>query len=164
MTVAAVHADVVCGKSLDCPGQHAFVTGGGYLAGPNGAKQHFAVAGRNLQRWGHVMWKPTRLHVKDPHGLVFNDLAKLKEELTKPSHQFKDLPTSITSEGFEGAAILTWYADDGSLIGEALAVDRGEPGHDADYLELVDVGATPAISLGAGFLRGGNVQMHGKCV
>ena len=162
VTVAAVHADVVCGKSLDCPGQQAFVTGGGYIGGPDGAKQHFAVAGRNLQRWGHVMWKPTRLHVKDPYGLVFDDLGKLKAELK--GHQFKELPSSITSEGFEGAAILSWYADDGSLIGEALAVDRGEPGRDVDYLELVDVSTTPAISLGAGFLKGGNVQMHGKCV
>ena len=63
---------------------------------------------------------------------------------------------------FEGAAILTWKDQAGSVLGEALAIDMGEPGNQpkgSDYFEL----ASPAASIAGGFLQGGNIQMHGKC-
>jgi hypothetical protein len=72
----------------------------------------------------------------------------------------------LTNEGaFEGAALLWWTADgtpSGQIAGEALAIDMGEPGR-SDFFELVGSGSGALVSSGAGFLAGGNIQMHGKC-
>lgn len=158
--VAKVHADVVCGQSIGCPGKNAFVTGGGFI----GSGQHFTVGGRNLERWGHVTWKPTRLHVKKPYAIVLQTKSALLEELK--SHPGFDVGTveGLDHAKFEGAALLTWYAQDGSVLGEALAIDMGEPGNQpkgSDFFQILEVGKG---SIGAGFLQGGNIQMHGKCV
>src|SRR5207245_5721399 len=70
ITVAAVHADVICATPLGCPSDHLFVTGGGYF-NTAVAKAHFAVAGGKAKPWGHVLYKPTSLHVKDPNAILF---------------------------------------------------------------------------------------------
>lgn len=154
LIVAAAHADIQCAGLLDCPGKHSFVTGGGFVP----TKQHFAVAGRDGEAWGHVMWKPTRLHVKRPFAKVFRSLAALETELDGGPFSF-DTSTLENPAAFDGAAILWWTASDGSIAGQALAVDMGEPGR-SDFFEVL---GPDSFSLGAGFLAGGNIQMHGKC-
>jgi hypothetical protein len=111
------------------------------------------------------MWKPTGLNVKRPFAKVVRSLASLEAELamrTEFSFQKTMLRDEVT---FEGAALLWWTADgtsDGQIAGEALAIDMGEPGR-SDFFELVARGSDRLVSIGAGLLAGGNVQMHGKC-
>jgi hypothetical protein len=153
LIIAAAHADIQCAALLECPGKHAFVTGGGYV--PD--KRHFAVAGRDGELWGHVMWKPTRLHVKRPFAKVFRSLDALAAELGPPLTFQRSM--LVNEAAFEGAALLWWTTDgtaSGPIAGEALAIDMGEPGR-SDFFELAGAGG------GAGFLAGGNIQMHGKC-
>jgi hypothetical protein len=162
LIIAAAHADIACAALLECPGKHSFVTGGGFVP----TKQHFAVAGRDGEAWGHVMWKPTGLHVKRPFAKVVRSIAALDTELsTRPEFTFRTSTLTGRSGTFEGAALLWWTADGtatGSIVGEALAVDMGEPGR-SDFFEVVGSGPAGLASAGAGFLDGGNVQMHGKC-
>ena len=159
LTVAKVHADVACAQNLGCPSKHAFVTGGGFI-NPAGTKLHFAVAGRNQAFWGHVLYKPAGIHVKDPYALVFNSLLDLNAALkTEPNLKFDNSKLRDLSK-FEGAAILKWSAADGSLLGEVLVIDMGEPGVDNDYFEIASLGSTTGA---LGRLAGGNIQMHGKC-
>ena len=158
LTVAKVHADVICGSLMNCPGRNTFVTGGGFI----GDKQHFAVAGRNADYWGHVLYQPTSLHVKNPYALVFTRLSDLEAALTGSPFNFNTSMLGGQPGAFEGAAILTWKDQAGSVLGEALAIDMGEPGNQpkgSDYFEL----ASPAASIAGGLLQGGNIQMHGKC-
>src|SRR5439155_25217069 len=58
IAIGQVHADIVCGQLIGCPNPNAFVTSGGYINDPTGAKLHFAAAGRNGGGWGHVLWGP----------------------------------------------------------------------------------------------------------
>jgi hypothetical protein len=159
LIIASAHADIQCAALLGCPGKHSFVTGGGFI--PN--KQHFAVAGRDGDTWGHVMWKPTGLHVKRPFAKVFRSLDELQLGIG-PEFTFRR--TMLANQAaFEGAALLWWTTDgtaSGSIAGEALAIDMGEPGR-SDFFELVGSSAGTLQSVGAGFLAGGNIQMHGKC-
>lgn len=173
LTVAAAHADITCGSLLNCPSQHAFVTGGGFVqplspGGPND-KGHFALAGRDGGGWGHVMYRDStfKLHVKNPNAKVFvtqNDLAnELKTNSLGLPQPFSLDVNSLKTGAFQGAAILWWTNSNGQIIGEVLAVDMGEPGHGADYFEIWDLSSNPSVRLAANFLAGGNIQMHGKC-
>jgi hypothetical protein len=69
---------------------------------------------------------------------------------------------------FDGAALLYWTSDGqppdakSNVLGEALAIDNGEPGRD-DFFEIAATDGNSLVSLGGGFLAGGNIQMHGKC-
>ena len=150
--IADVHADITCAALAQCPGPHAFVTGGGFIDPTGSNKQHFAAAGRNLTNWGHVLYRDTAtgytLHVKDPYGVVYNSFTDLK---TNADAQKFDT-SRLDASRFQGGAILTW---DG---GKVLLVDEGEPGRN-DYFQII---APPGAATG-GLLAGGNIQMHGKC-
>ena len=148
--VAQAHADIACATS-GCPGKNAFVTSGGYIDW-NGDKAHFAVAGRNLTAWGHVLYGPTKLHVKDPMSNVYDTRAGL---LTDPDYSRFHAPPAPTPDTFQGAAILTF--NDGTATGHVLVIDMGEPGR-SDFFEIQATGASAW-----GTLAGGNVQIHGKC-
>ena len=148
--VAQAHADIACATN-GCPGKNAFVTSGGVIDW-NGAKAHFAVAGRNLTAWGHVLYGPTGLHVKDPMANVYDDRASL---LADPDYSRFHAPAAPTPDTFQGAAILTF--NDGTATGHVLVIDMGEPGR-SDFFEIQATGAAAW-----GTLAGGNVQMHGKC-
>jgi len=173
LTVAKVHADVMCATPLGCPSDHLFVTGGGFFNNAAGAKAHFAVAGGKNPPWGHVLYKPTGLHVKDPNAILFfangtllSDVIKALQAHPEFSSASKDLQNAIDSTRLsgntpiEGGAILSWTSavSGGPAAGEALALDLGEPGRN-DYFAIADATST----LGGGFLDGGNIQMHGKC-
>jgi hypothetical protein len=158
LTVAKVHADVICGSLMNCPARNSFITGGGYI----GNKQHFAVAGRDGDYWGHVLYQPSGLHVKSPYAVVFRTIRDLDTGLSGSKFNFTTSMLDGQPGAFEGAAILTWKDQAGSVLGQALAVDMGEPGNQpkgSDYFEL----ASASGSIAGGFLQGGNIQMHGKC-
>jgi len=146
--VAQAHADITCATN-GCAGTSAFVTGGGFIE--SNAKAHFAVAGRNQTAWGHVLYGPTKLHVKDPMANVYDTRADLEKDLDPKFHA----PLAPTPDTFQGAAILTFNDPSGS--GQVLVIDMGEPGR-SDFFEIH---ATNAYVWGT--LAGGNIQMHGKC-
>lgn len=149
LTVAKVHADVMCGTN-GCAGKNAFVTGGGFIDW-NG-KAHFAVAGRNLTAWGHVLYGPTKLHVKDPMANVYDTRVGLEGDARYSNF---NVPAAPTPDTFQGAAILTFTGPSGS--GQVLVIDMGEPGR-ADFFEIQSANGNAF-----GTLAGGNIQMHGKC-
>src|SRR5712692_6788829 len=171
IAIGHVHADIACGQLIGCPGPHAFVTSGGYISDPvTGAKLHFAAAGRNNSAWGHVIYKPTGLHVKDPTAVVFNSLADLELAVPSGFSAFQGAKSTIDLNAgrFQGAAILSWTtAQTGTPTpGEALLIDMGEPGNQPkgfDFFEVASGSGLNVASIAGGFLQGGNVQMHGKC-
>jgi hypothetical protein len=148
--VAQAHADITCATN-GCAGKNAFVTSGGFIDW-NGSKAHFAVAGRNLTAWGHVLYGPTKLHVKNPMAKVFDTRAGLMADADFSKFHAPPAPAPDT---FQGAAILTFNDPSGS--GQVLVIDMGEPGR-SDFFEIQ---ATNAAAYGT--LAGGNIQMHGKC-
>ncbi len=147
--VAQAHADITCATN-GCAGKNAFVTGGGFIDW-NG-KAHFAVAGRNMTPWGHVLYGPTKLHVKNPMANVYDTRAGLEGD---QDYLKFHAPRAPTPDTFQGAAILTFNDPSGS--GQVLVIDMGEPGR-SDFFEIE---ATNASAWGT--LAGGNIQMHGKC-
>jgi hypothetical protein len=172
VAIASVHADITCGQALDCPGQHAFVTAGGYINWPAGSdgKAHFAVAGRNASYWGHVLYRDSlsSVHIQNPYAVVYNNFATLTADANafKYFHKYVD-QNQFDAGKFQGAAILTWYDSNGAPAGQVLVIDMGEPGR-ADFFEIVSASVLTMGELGTGdaggFLAGGNVQMHGKCL
>ena len=152
--VAQAHADITCATN-SCAGPNAFVTGGGFIDW-NGGKAHFAVAGRNLTAWGHVLYGPTKLHVKDPMAKVYDTRAGL---LTDPDSAKFHVPDAPSPDTFQGAAILTWKDGLGAVLGQVLVIDMGEPGR-SDFFEIL---TTDGSAKAWGTLAGGNIQMHGKC-
>ena len=153
--VAQAHADITCATN-GCAGTSAFVTGGGFIES-NGAKAHFAVAGRNQTAWGHVLYGPTKLHVKDPMAKVYDNRTDLKADLESTTFHAPPPPTPPAPDTFQGAAILTWKDASGNVLGQVLVIDMGEPGR-SDFFEIH---ATNADAWGT--LAGGNIQMHGRC-
>jgi hypothetical protein len=170
IAIGQVHADITCGQLIGCPGP-AFITSGGYISDPvTGAKLHFAAAGRNNTAWGHVMYGPTGLHVKDPTAVVFSSLADLKAAVPSGFGAFGLAKSTLDGNAgkFQGAALLSWTtAKSGTPApGEALLIDMGEPGNQPkgyDFFELASGSGSTVTSVAGGFLQGGNVQMHGKC-
>jgi hypothetical protein len=185
--IAQATADIACGNFLECPGAHQFVTGGGFIYDAKSNKEHFTVAGRNTlggaAPWGHVMWRATGttgLHIKNPYALTFYDRnTQLGDAMTSAAgygFTLTDL-TNATAPGgplaknmkIEGGAILAWdkfdqTGKDVGVAGEVFVLDLGEPGNlpkGHDYFEILGVG--DPIAAGAGFLQGGNIQMHGHC-
>jgi hypothetical protein len=170
IAIGHVHADITCAQLIGCPGQNAFVTSGGYIYDASGAKLHFAAAGRNNSAWGHVMYGPTGLHVKDPTAVVFTSLADLEAAVPIGFSAFGDAKNTIDLNAgkFQGAAILSWTTvkTGTPAPGEALLIDMGEPGNQPkgyDFFELASGSGPNVVSVAGGLLQGGNVQMHGKC-
>ncbi len=173
LAVGKVHADIICGQLLNCPGQNAFVTSGGFIVDPvTGAKLHFAAAGGKGTTWGHVIYKPSNLHVKNPTAVVYNSLADLEAAVPGGFTAFKNAESTLDANKarFQGAAILSWTSTQSGnpAAGEALLIDMGEPGNSPpkgyDFFELASGSGPDVTSIAGGFLQGGNVQMHGKCL
>jgi hypothetical protein len=133
---------------------------------PGTPKAHFAVAGRHLTEWGHVLYKPATVHVHNPWSVVYTSWSKLVGDASDfPAFQAAVAAGTFTPAKFQGGAILIWPSPNGGTTftgtpsgGEALAVDMGEPGR-SDFFEVAKL---PGAA-GGGLLQGGNIQMHGKC-
>ncbi len=137
--IASAHADITCAAPPLCIGSD-FVTGGGWILSPSGARANFAVAGgiKNDALWGH-------LHYID-HGAG----PKVKG-------------TGVTAYMVTGPATrhIEGTADIDGMPGTYMVdvADNGEPGRNTDTFTLT-------LSTGysaSGLLNGGNIQLHSPC-
>jgi hypothetical protein len=140
LTAAFAHADIACAgqNPPQCPNGKDFVTGGGFVAAPSGAKGTFGVAGglKNGSLWGHLVY--------DDHG------AGMRVKGTGVTAYTVTGPTSRHIEGtaeINGQSGFSYQVD---------VNDAGEPGRGADSFTL-------RLSNGygaSGTLGGGNIQLH----
>jgi len=136
--ISAAHADISCAACPPPVGD--FVTGGGWITGPSGARANFGVAGgiKNGGFWGHLTY------------------------IDHSSSGFKVKGTSVTSYEVMGP---TWRrikgiaeVDGVSGIGYTVDVtDAGEPGRDDTFSITLSNGYSAS-----GKLAGGNIQLHAK--
>jgi hypothetical protein len=139
--IASAHADITCPvppPPPPCPGSD-FVTGGGWIVGPSGAKANFAVAGgiKNGASWGHLQY------IDHGNGPRVKGTGVMKYTVTGP-----------TSRRIEGTA------DIDGMPGtyEVDVADNGEPGRNDTFSLTLSTG----YSAGA-LLDGGNIQLHSPC-
>ena len=141
--IASAHADISCPSpppQPPCPGSD-FVTGGGWILGPSGAKANFAVAGgvKNGVLWGHLEYLDHGTGHPKVHGTSVTVYM-----VTGPATRHIEGTADI--DGVPG----TYKVD---------VTDNGEPGHNADTFSLI-------LSTGydtSAFLSGGNIQLHSPC-
>ncbi len=138
IVVASAHADISCGLKI-CDASSEFVTGGGWIMGPSGARANFAVAGGKQPGWGHLMYidhGPAGLKVKGTSVTAYASLGG-------------------TARRIEGTAELngqpgyTYSAD---------VADNGEPGRMDTFALRLSSGY-----VASGMLEGGNLQLHNPC-
>ena len=137
--VAQAHADIRCGGSQSCAGAEK-VTGGGYVLN-GGVKRNFAVAGRQLEPWGHF--------------LFVDHATGDKMKATRVD------PITFDAAGF---AVITGLAEvngAGSYPFTAKVKDNGEPGKGRDQFELIS--GYPPLNQPLTVLSGGNIQFHKPC-
>lgn len=140
VVIASAHADITCPSSVvNCTGGD-FVTGGGYIITPSGAKGNFAVAGGKTPGWGHLEY------IDHGTGLKVHGTGVTNYVVTGPNSREIDGTADIN--GAPG----TYTVD---------VVDNGNPGHGND---------TFVIRLSNGYtagegetISGGNIQLHGPC-
>jgi len=137
IVIASAHADIGCAQSV-CDPSKEFVTGGGWITGPSGAKANFAVAGGKEPGWGHLTYLD--------HG--------------QPAMRVK--ATAITAYTNLGGNVrrVEGTADVNGQPGtfQADVADNGEPGRmDTFALRLSNGYAA------SGMLEGGNIQLHNPC-
>jgi len=136
--ISAAHADISCAACPPPVGD--FVTGGGWIIGPSGARANFGVAGgiKNGGFWGHLTY------------------------IDHSSSGFKVKGTSVTSYQIMGS---TWRRISGTAevngvsgVGYTVDVtDAGEPGRDDTFSITLSNGYSAS-----GKLAGGNIQLHAK--
>ncbi|MBI4557580.1 MAG: hypothetical protein HY706_08355 [Candidatus Hydrogenedentes bacterium] len=139
VAISSAHADIACVGKPVCEGED-FVTGGGWITTPSGARANFAVAGgiKNGQFWGHLMYidHETGMKVK---GTEVTGYAELD-----PTTRFIEGMADINrSSGFTYEVEVT---------------DNGEPGRN-DVLTIRLSNGYEASE----FLDGGNIQLHTPC-
>jgi hypothetical protein len=137
--IASAHADITCPSAPpnQCPGSD-FVTGGGWILGPSGARANFAVAGgiKNRGLWGHLEYHDhgTGLKVHGTSVTVYTGTG--------------------TTRHIEGTA------DIGGMAGtySADVTDNGEPGRADIFTLRLSNGYTASDAV-----QGGNIQLHKPC-
>lgn len=138
IVIASAHADISCGQKV-CDVSSEFVTGGGWITGPSGARANFAVAGGKQSGWGHLMYidhGPAGVKVKGTSVTAYSSLGG-------------------TARRIEGTADLngqpgyTYSAD---------VADNGEPGRMDTFTLRLSTGY-----VASGMLEGGNLQLHNPC-
>lgn len=135
IVISHAHADIQCG--LKCPAPVGdFVTGGGWIDGPNGRRANFGVGGgiKHDAFWGHLTY------IDHGNGLKVKGVEVTGYEVT-----------GSTSRRIDGIARV-----DGQEIGYRVDVaDNGEPGRDDTFRLELETGY-----VASGALRGGNIQLH----
>ena len=137
--VAQAHADITCGGSQSCSGPDK-VTGGGYVLNA-GAKRNFAVAGRQLEPWGHF--------------LFVDHATGDKMKATRVD------PITFDAAGF---AVVSGVAEVNGRDTYPFTVkvkDNGEPGRGSDQFQLIS-GYAP-LNQPLTVLSGGNIKFHKPC-
>jgi len=136
VVISSSHADITCAGCSNPIGD--FVTGGGWINGPSGARANFAVAGgiKNGAFWGHLTY------IDHGNGLKVKGTGVT--EYTKLDDVTRRIKGTADINGSPG----TYQVD---------VADNGEPGrNDTFSLELSNGYKA------SGNLAGGNIQLHGE--
>jgi hypothetical protein len=136
VVISSAHADISCGACNPPIGD--FVTGGGWITNPSGARVNFAVAGGMEDGWGHLT-----LIDHGADGPKVKGTGVTGYEITGPVS--RRITGTAEVDGFGG---ITYTVD---------VTDNGEPGREDTF----------AIELSNGYrasgaLRGGNIHLHAK--
>lgn len=136
--ISSAHADISCAACPPPVGD--FVTGGGWITGPSGARANFGVAGgiKNGGFWGHLTYID---HA--PSGPKVKGTGVTSYEVTGPTSR----RISGTAE-INGVGGFTYTVD---------VTDNGEPGRNDTFSITLSNGYSAA-----GTLAGGNIQLHAK--
>lgn len=138
VVISSAHADISCAA---CPPPEGdFVTGGGWITGPSGARANFGVAGgiKNGGFWGHLTYID-----HGPSGPKVKGTGVLSYEVTGPTSR----RISGTAE-VNGVGGFTYTVD---------VTDAGEPGRNDTFSITLSNGYSAS-----GMLAGGNIQLHAK--
>ncbi len=142
VVVSSAHADITCPTpgAVNCGGSD-FVTGGGWITTPSGAKGTFAVAGgvKNGAFWGHLEYHDHGAGGPSVHGTGVTAYA----------------PTGPTSRHIEGTAEVNGQS---GFTYAADVADNGDPDKDLDTFSV----RLSSYAAG-GKLGGGNIQLHHPC-
>jgi hypothetical protein len=136
--IASAHADIDCKGKVACTGGN-FVTGGGWIVPPSGARGNFAVAGgiKNNAFWGHLEYQDHGTGLK-VHGTGVTAYVV----------------TGATMRHIEGTAEVNGQP---GFTYQADVADNGEPGRQDTFA------ITLSSYTAAGTLQGGNIQLHQPC-
>ena len=138
VVISSTHADISCG-SAGCGHGSDFVTGGGWITAPTGAKGTFGVAGgiRNGAFWGHLVY------IDHGNGLKAKGTGVTAYSVV--DSQTRHIEGTADIGGTPGT-----YSVDVS--------DRGEPGRSDTFSLKLSSGYSAAGTLG-----GGNIKLHLPC-
>jgi hypothetical protein len=145
VVVSSAHADVTCQAVPACVGKD-FVTGGGWILGPSGAKANFGVAGGIKQDgtlFGHLEY------IDHGNGTKVHGTAVTKYTIL-----------TATSREIDGAARVN--GQDGFTYRVVVADNDSLGNKDSFSIKLFDPSGNFYYSAG-GNLGGGNIQLHKPC-
>jgi len=138
--VSSAHADIVCRGPAQCDATRDFVTGGGWISLPSGAKGTFGVAGGIKNGlWGHLTYIDHGAggpHVKGTGVTAY-------------------VVVDDTTRRVEGTAEVDGRA---GFTYAVVVSDHGEPGRDDTFSLQLSNGYQAS-----GSLAGGNIQLHRPC-
>jgi len=140
VVVSSAHADITCpGPVPACSGSD-FVTGGGWITSPSGAKANFAVAGgiKNGAWWGHLMYIDHGSGGPRVRGTGVTGYSTV----------------DATTREIDGSAETNGQPD----TYQADVSDAGEPGRNDVFALRLSKGY-----YAGGNLAGGNIQIHKPC-
>jgi hypothetical protein len=138
VVISSSHADITC---AGCPAPVGdFVTGGGWITGPSGARANFGVAGgiKHGGLWGHLTYID-----HGSNGVKVKGTSVTSYEVTGPTSR----RISGTAE-VDGVSGIEYTVD---------VTDAGEPGRDDTFSITLTTGYSAS-----GKLAGGNIQLHAK--
>ncbi len=144
VVISSAHADITCPPpgQASCSGSD-FVTGGGWITTPSGAKGSLAVAGgvKGGAFWGHLEYRDHSSGGPSVHG------TGVTAYTVTPGSTSRHIEGTAEVNGQSG---FTYMAD---------VADYGEPGKGTD---------TFSLKLSNGYaagdtLQGGNIQLHQPC-
>lgn len=141
VVISSAHADILCAGPPPPGGD--FVTGGGWITGPFGAKANFGVAGGlkpNGALWGHLAY------LDHGNGLKVKGTAVTAYVIVTDSHGGPTNTRHIEGTCQINGAAGTYAVD---------VTDNGEPGRNDELSIRLSSGYSAA-----GSLEGGNIQLH----
>jgi hypothetical protein len=133
--ISSAHADIHCAGQAPCNGD--FITGGGWITSPSGAKGTFGVAGgiKNGSLWGHLTY------IDHGSGLKVKGTGVTNYAVTGPTSRQIDGTCEVNGQpGYTYTVNVT---------------DNGEPGTN-DFFQLT----VPGQYTASGNLGGGNIKLH----
>jgi hypothetical protein len=138
VVISSAHADIMCAGPP--PPVKDFVTGGGWITGPSGAKANFGVAGGikpNNALWGHLTY------VDHGSGMKVKGTGVTRYAVVDDTTRLIEGTAEISGQpGFTYRVIVS---------------DKGEPGRNDTFSLSLSTGYSASGQLG-----GGNIQLHNR--